>query len=102
MSDPDRRDAALQIVQSYATDERDFLDGAIAIRDRIVELNRSYGATREQYLEELRGLEEHRLAFSNRMVSSWMSLTDLLEDDEEKALIALQVEEEERWRNKIK
>lgn len=102
VSDPERREQALRIIAEYAADEREFLDGTVRIRDRIVALHRDYGTTREQYMEQVQLLKDRRGAFSDRMVSVWMSLTDVLEDDEEKALIALQLEEEDRWRTKIK
>jgi len=102
VSDPERREQALRIIADYAADEREFLDGTVRIRDRIVALHRDYGTTREQYMVEVQLLKDRRGAFSGRLVSAWMSLTDVLEEDEEKALIALQLAEEDRWRTKIK
>lgn len=102
VADPERRDQALDIVTKYAAAEREFLDGTVRIRDQIVALNRDYGATREKYTEQRQLLKARREAFSDTMVSAWMSLTDVLEADEEKALIAQQQKEDERWRHKIK
>ena len=101
VDDPERRAQALEIVESYAERERAFLDQSLEYRKEIARLHADHGTTRAQYEAKVEVLAAHREAFAEDMLSGWLALQDLLEDDELAALVKGQREEEERWLSMI-
>ena len=98
VADPDRRDHALAIVERFAAIEGAFLDDAEALRSRIATLHADHGAGRADYEPVLAELDATRRRFVDEVVDSWRALSDVLRPEERRALAAVQLAEEERWR----
>lgn len=98
VSDPGRRERALEVLHAFAEVEEDFLAEAQVQRAQWTELNERRDATRSDYEPGLKALRGGRESFLYGAVDAWVELAALLTPEERHAIVLVQREEEQRWR----